>query len=250
MRVIYFLVFSIPFAATATTLTVVPSTMSPAPLGTVVSVEASVDDSATTYAYRFRTRPAGAAEYRTVIDFGPKQSLEWATLQGEGSYEIEVTARNNSTGELTNQTARFEFTPLARETATMTPTANPLVFIYSAPPCAEGGLMRARFAETGSGATQQTPELACDGRSTMNFYLAGMRGAREHRAWHSLSAVDGTSESSHVSFTTGPVTITTPAAVPMSTPVPDYAGILLQGTVRRRPTSTGTWCGTDPRTSR
>jgi hypothetical protein len=176
--------------------------------------------------------------HRTVIDFGPKQSLAWTTIEGEGAYEIEVTARNNATGELTSETATFEFTRLAADVPTVTRTDHPLVFIYSAPPCAEGEWMRARFAETGSGSMMETPELACDGQSTMNFYLAGMRAATEHRAWHTLAAAAGTVESSHVTFTTGPVTITTPAAIPMSTPIPETAGILLQSTLMGRPTAT------------
>jgi arylsulfate sulfotransferase len=250
MRVIQLIFLALPFALQSATVTLVPSAASPAPLGTVVTFEANVNDATASYAYRFRTRRAGTRMaqnrdgiqidpgYRTVIDFGPKQSLEWTTIAGEGAYEIEVTARNNATGETTSETARFEFTRLATRTPTVTRTEHPLVFIYSAPPCAEGGLMRARFAETGSGSMTETPELPCDGESTMNFYLAGMRAATEHRAWHTLATAAGTVESSHVTFATGPVTITTPAAVPMSTPIPDYAGILLQGTLMNRPTAT------------
>lgn len=238
MRTIFFIILGLPLASSAAMVSLTSSIASPAPLGSVVTFEANVDDSTSTYAYRFRARVATASEYRTVIDFGPKQSLEWATIEGEGSYEIEVTARNNATGELTARMATFEFTPLATETPKVTPTGNPLIFIYSAPPCAEGGSIRAQFAETGSGRAQQTPERQCNGRSTMNFYLAGMRAATEQRAWHTIAAVTGTVDGPHVSFTTGPVTITTPAAVPLSTPVPDHAGILLQGSLMNRPTAT------------
>jgi hypothetical protein len=225
---------------------------SPAPLGTLVTFEANVGDAnGAPVAYRFRTRlspsrldrrPRAAADigsYRTVMDFGPKAALPWTTIEREGVYEIEVTARNNSTFQTATHVLRFEFAKLANPGPVVTPTENPLVFIYSAPPCPEGSWLRARFAPAdGSGREQATPPQECDGRSTMNFYLAGMAAAKEYRAWHTVNTGGAVMDGPAATFTSGVVTLNLTLPSPISTPAPDYAGILLQGILNSRPIAT------------
>jgi arylsulfate sulfotransferase len=250
---------ALPLAAASVTLT--PSASSPAALGTVVTFQANVGDSGATYFYRFRTRRVvptlvrseNAARvravkfgyrteevgYRTVVDYGPRSSFTWTTIQNEGPYEIEVSARNNSTGEVAQESTVFEFRKLATDGPVVTPTGHPLVFLYSAPACPDGGRMRVRFvAANGSGLAQQTPWQACDGTSTMNWYLAGMRAGTAYVATHTLelgaAAVDGPT----VAFTTGAVTVQLPAAAPLTTPVPEYGGILWQSVTNARPMAT------------
>src|ERR1044072_5459095 len=97
----------LPFAARAASVTLSPSTASPAKLGTVVTFTANTDGDAP-WSYRFRTRrvvPPLAGEdsevgYRTVVDFGPQSTLNWTTIVGEGAYQVEVAARNNATGDV------------------------------------------------------------------------------------------------------------------------------------------------------
>lgn len=250
------LCFALPLVASAAQVRLIPSVASPAPLGTVVTFEAETGAVAGT-AYRFRARrvavrgtaawgvrPIGReiveeAAFRTVVDFGPNASLPWTTIEREGTYEIELAARDNATGEIATDVVPFVFEKLADTEAVVTPTGNPLVFIYSAPPCPEGTRIRAKFARADGGDSAiQTPAQDCNGRSTMNFYLAGMRAATEYRAWHAWEGNGVVSDSVLVPYTTGTVSITTPAAMPLSTPVPDHAGILVQGTLSQRPTAT------------
>jgi hypothetical protein len=249
MRGIGFICLALPLAASAA-VTLTPSAVSPSPLGTIVSFDASVTDSGASFSYRFRTRRMGPtlarvlarrvaredseAGFRTIVDYGPNPSLQWTTIQAEGPYEIEVSARNNATGEISRDTTVFEFAKLADSAPVVTPTTHPLVFLYSAPPCPDGGQMRALFAQTGSPRTQQTPRQACDGRSTMNFYLAGMRAASTYRVWHTIEAGGALLDGPTLSFTTGAVTVQLPAAAPLSTPVPDYSGILWQAALNGR----------------
>lgn len=242
------LVFVLPlYGAAAMSVTLTPSVGSPAPLGTPITFEAAVDDSGgATLNYQFRTRRADRSVarrligegYRVVVDFGPKSSLRWTTIEREGAYDVEVTVRNNSTGEFARDTVRFELTPLAQDTPVVTPTDNPLVFLYSAPACPEGARMRVRFASSDGGAAQQTPAQDCDGRSTMNFYLAGVRAATQYAAWHTIQTEGPTLDGPQTGFTTGALTINPPAAAPLSTPVPDYGGVLLQSIVNGRPIAT------------
>jgi hypothetical protein len=72
----------------------------------------------------------------------------------------------------------------------------------------------------------------------MNFYLAGVRAATEYQAWHAIEFQGETHLGAPVSFVTGVVSVPSPAAVPMSTPVPAYDAILLQGAINTRPTAT------------
>ena len=241
------LLLVLPFAASAATVTLTPSVASPAPLGTVVTFDANAGDAGSGLWYRFRTRRVvrmrGGEDseigYRTVLDYGPKASLQWTTIQGEGVYEIEVSARNNATGEVARDSKVFEFNKLADGAPAVTPTKHPLVFIYSAPACPEGARIRVRFAPaSGYGIAQQTPWQACDGTSTMNFYLGGMQAATNYIASHILEAERATVESLAAGFTTGPVTVSIPAATPLSSPLPEYGGILWQSITNGRPIAT------------
>src|SRR4051812_29874642 len=86
-------------AAAQMSVSLQPSTPSPAPLGTVVTWSASIAGAEPgTITFRFRTRLLGS-NFHTLVDYGPKSSVDWSTIAREGSYEIEVTAQNGSTGE-------------------------------------------------------------------------------------------------------------------------------------------------------
>jgi hypothetical protein len=74
----------------------------PVPLGTVITWTASASGQNTseqsiseqnggTPTYRSRGRLAGG-DFHTIVDYGPNSSLNWTTIQREGTYEIEVSA--------------------------------------------------------------------------------------------------------------------------------------------------------------
>jgi hypothetical protein len=242
MRVKCFLVFALPLVSAAMSVTVIPSAVSPAPLGTVVAFQVSVDgtDSAN-LTYRFRTRRAGVqgaqGRYRTVVDYGPNPSFEWSTIEAEGNYEIEAAVLDRATGETASEVVPFEFSKLAGTSPVLTPTGHPLVFIYSAPPCLEGARMRVQFA-TGGVSGSQTSYKDCNGRTTMNFYLAGMPAATEYKAWHVIEVSGMTFPGAAVTFTTGLVSMSTPWAAPVSALAPGYSGILLQSIISANPIAT------------
>ena len=200
----------------ARTLSVSASTREPAPVGTVVTWNASVDDgSSGNLWYRFRIRYTGTVpavctaarvsvhsrclsnDFVMVRDFGPDNSLDWTASEHEGDYEIEVSSRDNGTGEVTVTTTPFHVTPRVRgRTPMISATSLPLVFEYSAPPCPAGSRMHVQFRST-DGLVQSTSPKLCDGAMTMNFYLAGMRPETQYTIQHIVD--DGTQT------TTGPV---------------------------------------------
>jgi len=113
------------------------------------------------------------------VDYGPNSSLDWTTIEREGTYEIEVTARSGDGAQAASASVLMAMTTLATKDApVITPTANPLVFIYSAPACPLGQVLSAQFTSP-EGYVQSTPAKACNGFS-MNFYLAGMRSKAQY----------------------------------------------------------------------
>jgi hypothetical protein len=152
-----------------------PSISSPAPVGTIVTWAAEgAGTESTNLWYRFRSRDAGSTEdFATIVDYGPGNSLDWTASEHEGDYEVEVSVRNNDTGEVAVSRAPFHFDSRVTDTPVISVTANPLVFLYSAPPCPVDSTMRVRFRSSGR-LLQTTAPKACDASHSMNFYLAGL----------------------------------------------------------------------------
>ena len=55
----------------------------------------------------------------------------------------------------------------------ITPTANPLVALFSAPPCPEGSQFRVAFRREGDEEVMRTPSLRCNHRRATTFTLPG-----------------------------------------------------------------------------
>jgi hypothetical protein len=220
-----------------------PSVTSPAPLGTLVTWTATVSGAGPgTLWYRFRTweyarvssragivhLPAQAAGFRTVVDYGPKSSLDWSSIDHEGANDIEVSVKNNATGEMARSVARFALTSLVTGGApVVTPTRHPLVFIYSAPACARGSRMRVQF-QSPEGLTQSTPYRPCDARFSMNFYLAGMRPDTLYTAQHVLDNGNSAVPGPQLTLTTSSTGLQPPHTVALPATAPASNGILLQ----------------------
>src|SRR4051812_8337791 len=163
--------------------TLTPSLPSPAPVATMVTWNASVPDSvAGTIWYRFRVREVGA-NYTMIRDYGPLASLDWTAADHDGLYEMEVSAKNQLTGELGATSSVYRM--LSRVDSggpVISPTAHPLVFLYSAA-CPGGSRMKVQF-QAWDGAIQETPFKACQAGRSVNFYLAGLRSNTAYTARH------------------------------------------------------------------
>jgi arylsulfate sulfotransferase len=103
------------------------------------------------------------------------QTFSWATIAGEGVYQVQVVARDFNSGEIATQTASFALASRVKGgKAVVNPTANPLVALFSAPICPVGSTTQVTFQQVGSGAVNGTDSKACTGNTSMNFYVAGM----------------------------------------------------------------------------
>ena len=203
-----------------------------APLGTVVTWTPDVQGTnGQMLWYRYRVRRLGD-DFHMIRDFGPQASLDWTTTDSEGIYEIEATVRDNTTGDLAVTSALFQMSPVAPPyMPVVSRTSNPLVMLYSAPPCPEGASMRVLFWGP-DGNIQATPAKSCLANRTMNFYLAGMRPETQYTVQHVVD--NGNSQDS------GPAIVTTSGYAPrdltaynvMRWPAdPMCSGVLLQSTL-------------------
>ncbi len=176
--------------------------------------------------YRFRVQPMGGM-FRTIVDYGPNVSLTWTTIEQEGSYQIEAAVLNSTTLEESVTTSTMSFTSLvSTATPLVTPSANPGVFIYSAPPCKPGERIRVQF-QASNGPPQFTPFQQCAVAASRNFYLAGMRQGTIYQIQHAIQNGRTLEAGPMISFSV-PFTTTTVPTFTALTPGAAPAGLLLQ----------------------
>jgi arylsulfate sulfotransferase len=169
--------------------------------------------------YRFRVGPSGGPLH-VVRDFSPSNTFTWNPMQ-EGSYDVQVSVKD-SFSAATGETATASSTAGSRVVgsgAVVSPTSNPLVALYSAPPSA-GSSMHVEFRPLDSdqpwSPTAELPVVA--GKST-NFLVAGMLPRTTYLMRHVLN--DGTA-SAPLAFTTGslPTKLTFPSFAVQQAPAP------------------------------
>lgn len=150
--------------------------------------------------YRFSVgQPGGPLQI--VRDYGVSKSFIWNPMQ-EGTYEVRVDVKSNyraRKSEAATVTSRA-WTRVVGGNATVSPMANPLVALYSAPP-SQGASMYVQFARQEPVLSWQntSPLPIVPGEST-NFIVAGMLPNTTYLMRHVLD--DGT-VSAPLTFTTG-----------------------------------------------
>ena len=218
-------------------VTLSPSPAGPQPVGTVITWTATVSDTAPgTHEYRFTVGPA-AGPFQIVRDFNLPNTFAWAFSQTEGTYKVRVVVQNTS-----NQTSAYaavNFAVTSRRlngVDAVTSTTNPLVALFSAPPCDIHNTVRVRFNLLGSSVSQTTNAIPCSPTNSANFYIAGMYPNSVYQMHHETVSPLGTvvQIGSTLTFTTGsiPANITFPTTsvpIPAGPPSSITAPILLQG---------------------
>ena len=224
-------------AAAAMSVTLDPSVQSPAPVGTVVTWSANLDDTGSgNLWYRFRVRAPGQ-DFRVLRDFGPVADLNWDGGASEGIHEVEVSVRDRETGETAVTSVLFELTSVVDREPVINSTVNPLVYLYSAPACPAGARITVRF-QAGGEPAHLTPSKACRDGLSMNFYLAGMRGGTTYSVTHVVQSGSGVINGPAVEFTTPDVLLESPTFT-IERPQPaGSGGILLQSPLFQGPVAT------------
>lgn len=220
-----------PLHARVKILSMTPSLASPQPLGTPVTWTVTASDTkADQLTFQFNTA-YGQQAFSLARDFNKgthvsstwtSQPFVWTTIAGEGSYQIQVIAKDFTSGETATQKASFQLTSLVTGgQATVSPTANPLVALFSAPPCPAGSQMHVSFAAGGSSpnCTNWSP---CQPPLSMNFYIAGMLPTTTYNMNYQVDT-GGT-------ITTGPTPLNfTTGALPTEIAFPSYTLVIAPG---------------------
>jgi hypothetical protein len=176
-------------------------------VGTSVLWTATLTGGSGTPLYRFLTRPAGSTTWNLVRDNSQVKTLPWAMLQ-EGSYDVSVYASVGA--KIYQAQALFQF--ISRVTAgvpVVSATQNPLVALYSAPPCTAGSISVSFWAAP-KGSKQTTPVQPCQPSLSSNFYIAGMRTGTSYTIQQQVVVGGQTILGPLISFKTGKVNYTLP----------------------------------------
>jgi arylsulfate sulfotransferase len=216
-----------------------PSLDSPAAVGELVTWTAKVDGASPgTLWYRFRSRPIGSSA-RIIKDYGPDNTLDWTQTEHEGTFEVEVFVRNTDTGELASAATQFDMlSRVIGPDPVISATSHPLVFLYSAPPCAPGSRMRVEFRSP-EGITQATPSKPCSGDLSMNFYVAGLRRQAEYSVRHIVETGSASIAGPQMTLATADIDLDVPAqTVLQSAQSPVANGLVLQALLFTNPIAT------------
>src|SRR5438128_6525856 len=196
-----------------------PSEAAPQLVGEGITWTATATECGAAPVYQFSVAPHAGA-FRVVRDFSPANSFAWTPMQ-EGAYDIEVTVKDGyqATETTTALVADAVASRVTGSEAVITPTLNPLVALYSAPPSSAASVF-VQFSVAGdSPSWRNTNTLpVAPGKST-NFFVAGMLPNTTYEMRDVLS--DGTG-SAPLLFTTGapPATLTFPSFTVIQPPGP------------------------------
>jgi arylsulfate sulfotransferase len=182
------------------TVSLTPSAASPQLVGERITWTATATHCGEAPVYQFSVEPVGGP-FHVVRDYTPTNSFAWAPMQ-EGTYDVRVTVKESYQAVQTTSAVMHDGvnSRVTGTDAVVTPTSNPLVALYSAPPSSLG-LVRVEFGvASGQPSWRSTDERpSVPGKST-NFFVAGMLPSTTYQVRYVLS--DGTT-SSPLLFTTG-----------------------------------------------
>ena len=148
-----------------------------------------------------------------VRDFSVDNTFLYTPTRQEGTYQIVVTARNNTTGNVaTSRIARFKFTSLVVGSApAITPTANPMVALFSSPPGPAGAVqVRASILQSGFTLPSYTNWQACKAGQNVNLLIAGMHASSTDNIRIETSNGSTNTFGPALPFTTGAPTLSLP----------------------------------------
>jgi len=174
----FFVVFCLTLPILHASITPTPSLSpaSPQLVGTPVTITFGATDSGPgPVNYRLDVAPPGGS-FQTVHDFNLLPAFVWAQSLVEGTYQLRVTARDNSTGDQNEVVIPYTITSrVTSGNAVVTATSNPLVALFSAPACPVGSTMQIFFYPQGkANVSSATDNRPCGAGTSMNFLIAGM----------------------------------------------------------------------------
>ena len=200
------------FAVTVTALT--PSQVSPQPIGKTIRWTATaMDASGGPVAFQFNITPPNGASTMT-IDFNlgtangntwTSRPFVWVPTGIEGTYKIQVIAKNFTLGKSAVKSVNYQVTAVATSSTPVVVerTANPLVALFSTTSCTARSTMRVAYQKTGTTKVYVTNWVACHPPATMTFEVAGMVPSTTYKMYAQTKTGGKITNGSSVNFTTG-----------------------------------------------
>lgn len=199
---------STELASASITVRLTPG-VSTAAVGSTVIWTAQATDSANpqaTFLYQFSVG-SSASTLQVRRDFSGVNEFPWTEADQEGTYDIQVVAKE-SLSSSASAVAAETFTITSRVSGSSpvaSATGHPLVALYSAPPCRAGASAQVQFRRTAGTYWWVTPLKPCNGKTSMNFYVGGMRPSTEYLLQGYVYNGGTTTANPPVTFTTGAV---------------------------------------------
>jgi hypothetical protein len=199
-------------------VTLVPDQPASPQVGNQITWTATATNSGAQPVFQFSVGPAGGS-LQMMQDFSHTNTFTWVPMQ-EGTYNVQVIVENNFGGMETAVTVATD-TVNSRVTGTdavITPTANPLVALYSAPPTTAASMqVDFRPADAPNAAWVSTDAEPCVPGLSTNFLVAGMLP----NTTYAMMNVTSRGSSSIQFFTTG--------ALPADLNFPQYTVVQAPG---------------------
>jgi hypothetical protein len=156
-------------------VSLLPDKPAPQLVGEQITWTAKATDSGDNPVFQFSVGLTGGA-LQVVRDFSSHNNFTWAPMQ-EGTYNVQVVVKDGFMGTVTASTVVAD-TVNSRVTGTnpvITPTANPLVALYSAPPTSASAMhVNFRPAADPNAPWVSTDTKPCLPGLSTNFLVAGM----------------------------------------------------------------------------
>jgi hypothetical protein len=200
-----------------------PSEPAPQQVGEQILWTSTASDCGKDLVYQFGVALAGGP-FRVVRDFSPTDRFARTPMQ-EGTYDVQVAVKDGYQGIQTvfSDVSDMVSSRVTGRDAVITPTSNPLVALYSAPPCSEGAI-HAEFSVAGHHPDwRSTSTLPCEPGLSRNFFVAGMLPNTTYEMRHVVTSHRHHHHSSPLLFTTGaiPPSLLFPSFTVIQPPGPD-----------------------------
>jgi hypothetical protein len=178
-----------------------------------------------------------------VRDFSAYNTLPWTPMQ-EGTYHVRVTAKEGyqATDTVSATVADVVDSRVTGSHAVITPTSNPLVALYSAPP-RSGDTLQVQFAVAGPHPQwRSTDAVPIEPGKSTNVFVAGLLPNTTYEMRHVVTSHHHHRHSSPLLFTTGtiPASVVFPPITVIQPPGPgsDLHQDMLFQTLARPPQNT------------